>query len=295
MEEHEESSFFQSDDLFRLIRQSPDVEAVLLVAIARPQTAAGSGGESADAEEGSGHAESESLFPGGALLFRGQKPQPPQVEAGTDPDPAADLGTDPDPAADPPADRDAHAPADPGARWRRAADLIPNHVEETDVPGIGRVVGSLLALTFCRGKGFGRRFGRRTAIFGGPLLAEGSRLDRETRLRNLLLALTRRMKKSCPVLHVHNFRGWVELSPVFADLGFKPADNFPVLKEWESVDAAMDPSARIASPSDHAEATYRYEPARMKQYLERAVTGNGTFRRVNRPLTLLFGRLFFGQ
>lgn len=235
--EHPEASFFQSDDLFRMILQQEHVEAILLLAIART-TARGAAGKDAEPTE-----EETSLFPGGALLFRGR-----------------------------PAPEESPAPAN-------TQQPTPNtqHPTATTIPGVGRTVGSLLALGLPGRSFLGRRVGSRTVVFGGPLLADGSRLDRETRLRNLLNALTRRVKKTSAALHVHNFHEWGELSPVFTELGFKPDVHLRVLKDWETIGQAVDASG-------HVDGNYRYEPGRMKQYLENAVSGNPALRRVSRPL-----------
>jgi hypothetical protein len=204
----------------------------------------------------------------------------PAPDAAKGPDPDAAKGPGPYAAKAPTPD----ATKDPGSRWHmqedRVPDMVPSQVEESGIPGIGRVVGSLLAVTVHGKKGWLRRRGRRTLVFGGPLLGEGSRLDQETRLRNLLNALNRHERRQSLSVHIQNFRSWGYLSPVFRDLGFSECGKFHPLSVWRTV----------CGENTHAPAV---DFAQLEKQLETCHSRYGVLLKVNRPLMHLLFRNFF--
>lgn len=116
--------------------------------------------------------------------------------------------------------------------------MVPDHAEEAGIPGLGYVVGSLLAVTFRERTGWRWRWGWRTVVFGGPLLGEGSRLDQEVRLRGLLNALPSHITQRTLSVEVHCFRYWDRLIPVFGELGYSHHDRPAVADAWAAVEKA---------------------------------------------------------
>jgi hypothetical protein len=190
--DHEEASPFQSDGFFELLCRWPGAEPLLLVALKRSLPVV---------QEVEQDGEEESLFPGGALRFRGgpqrEEPAEPDLEGPGGPGPGQADGPEPAPS-------DAHAPL--------------------HIPGIGHITGSLLALTLREGGGLKGWRSTRTVAVCGPLLGEGTRLDRETCLRVLLNALQENVKRNSPVTHLLYAKDWGPLRSVFAERGFRASD-----------------------------------------------------------------------
>jgi hypothetical protein len=332
--EHANASFFQSDAFFRMIRQQEHTEAILLLALARTPAPGTTGKEAEPAGKDASHAEEESLFPGGALLFRGQPIRDPSADLDPDPNQDPDPDSDPDsPAANPqlptsnnqqpipntqnpttnsqpptsnnqqpipntqnPTTNSQPPTANPQPPTPNNQQPIANNQQpitnsqpptpkEGEIPGVGRIVGSVLAVTFCAKTGWGRRMRRRTVIFGGPLLADGTRLDQETRLRNLLNAVDRHVKSRSLSLHIFSFRSWNMLLPVLRELGFMEGGNLNALSAWKAV---LGKNAETLSSQETSEVDH----ARLEKQLETCVARHGALYKVNRRVLQFFLKLF---
>jgi hypothetical protein len=143
----------------------------------------------------------------------------------------------------------------------------------------------VLAVTFCAKTGWGRRMRRRTVIFGGPLLADGTRLDQETRLRNLLNAVDRHVKSRSLSLHIFSFRSWNMLLPVLRELGFMEGGNLNALSAWKAV---LGKNAETLSSQETSEVDH----ARLEKQLETCVARHGALYKVNRRVLQFFLKLF---
>ena len=318
---HPEASFFQSDALFRMARQQAHAQATLLLALARNPALERSPAPGAAGKEAE-HAEEESLFPGGALLFRGQKPPDPAPAPQPTPNsqPPTPNPQSPTPNSQPPTPKTQHPipntqsptpnPQSPTPKVQypksntqsptpKAQPPIPNTQsptpEESEIPGIGRIVGSLLAITFSDKPGWARGMRRQTVVFGGPLLADGTRLDQEIRLRNLLNALNRHVSRRSLSVNVFGFRSWDKLLPVFREAGFSDGLNPSALQAWKALWAALQESGSEAAREQEGDAptSIRIDHSRLEKQLETCHARHGVLYKVNRPVMHFLFRSMF--
>ncbi len=200
-EEHPDTSWFQSDAFFRFISLWPEAKPILLVAL-----------------------KEEVLKDPGRQYSKVLSPQ-----------------TNPD--------------ATPGPKRQTSNQLTgqdPNQPRATQNPSLGQaapnLAGSLLAvviqnpvprmLNFFPMAGLYKHFTSRTVVYGGPLLAEGSRLEREMTLRTLLGALRETAGKQTLFTQFRNFYDLHEYTPLFHAQGYHYHDRLNLLVDTHDKDTA---------------------------------------------------------
>ena len=287
---HADASFFQSDAFFRMVCKWDHAEATLLLSLARNPAlertpAPGAAGKQPKPVE------EESLFPGGVFLFRGQKTPDPENDLSSDPDPQSANTQHPTSNSQPPIANTQHPTSNSQYPIPKSQPPIANSQHPTsnpgDIPGVGRVVGSLLAISFSGKTGWARRMRRQTVVFGGPLLGGGTRLDQETRLRNLLSALDRDVRRRSLSVHLYGFRYWGKLSPIFSELGYSDGGKLSALSAWKSLwNAAMEANrthARVAE-TEASPGSPDLDLAHLEKQLETCFARHGALHKTYRPI-----------
>ncbi len=213
---HPEASFFQSDAHFRFATQWPEAEAVLFVAV--------KGQKLQD--------------PGIRYHPNGRPGQPwqPMKEAGAGGQSrpgSKQHGSPEDPLQNKPGTKEQ-------GKARTGAQSEPE--EETVV------AGSLLAMIIREPtlqspwwrpfRGLHHKFTARTIIFGGPLLAKGSRLEKEFVLKTLLHAVQEYVKKRSLFTEFRNLYDLGDYKPIFRENNFEWEEWLNLLIDTRSREAA---------------------------------------------------------
>ncbi|MFP4064361.1 MAG: hypothetical protein ACLFS0_02505 [Bacteroidales bacterium] len=129
---------------------------------------------------------------------------------------------------------------DPGVRQRKGR---PGEMIDED-----RIAGSLLALTIRENqqgpwkywplKPLYTRLSARTLVYGGPLLAEGTRLQKETTLKSLLHALNLQVSGNSLFTQFRNFYDLTDQRVLFKDYGYHWQDKLNLLVDTSSENTA---------------------------------------------------------
>jgi len=129
---------------------------------------------------------------------------------------------------------------DPGVRQKKArtSEMIPED----------RIAGSLLAVTIRENqqgpwkywplKPLHARLSTRTLVYGGPLLAEGTRLQKETTLKSLLQALNQQVSENSLFTQFRNFFDLTDQRILFRDYGYHWQDKLNLLVDTSSEEIA---------------------------------------------------------
>jgi len=186
---HPEASFFQSDAYFRFATHWPEAEAVLFVAV------------------------------------KGQKLQDPGIRYRPNGRPGQSW--------QPMKDAGAGAKSVPGSKQQDGpGDSAQNKTKaQSETEGETVVAGSLLAMIIREPtlqspwlrplRGLHRKLTARTIIYGGPLLAKGSRLEKEFVLKTLLHAVQEYVKKRSLFTEFRNLYDLVDYKPIFRERNFE--------------------------------------------------------------------------
>ncbi len=139
-----------------------------------------------------------------------------------------------------------------------------------------------------------KRFTTRTVVYGGPLLAEGSRLEQEMTLKTLLGALRDTVGKHSLFTRFHNFYGLTDYKPLFHAQGYRYHDRLSLLVDtpdkdtvWKNMSATLQ-SQVCKSLTNDAEIIYNPSPAQIDQYYD--ILKNFCRKKVGNPLP---SRTFF--
>ncbi|MFO7998513.1 MAG: hypothetical protein R6U86_05955 [Bacteroidales bacterium] len=129
---------------------------------------------------------------------------------------------------------------DPGVRQKKARSGEMIHED--------RIAGSLLAVTIRENqqgpwkywplKPLHARLSTRTLVYGGPLLAEGTRLQKETTLKSLLHALNLQVSGNSLFTQFRNFFDLTDQRILFKDYGYHWQDKLNLLVDTSSEDTA---------------------------------------------------------
>ena len=129
---------------------------------------------------------------------------------------------------------------DPGVRQKKARTSEMIHED--------RIAGSLLAVTIRENqqgpwkywplKPLHARLSARTLVYGGPLLAEGTRLQQETTLKSLLHALNLQVSDNSLFTQFRNSFDLTDKRILFRDYGYHWQDKLNLLVDTSSEDSA---------------------------------------------------------
>ncbi len=135
---------------------------------------------------------------------------------------------------------------DPGAGfWKQQRMAVDPPMSRQDEK---LVAGSLLAITISEPpprhkllmpfNRLRKRLTARTVVYGGPLLAEGTRLEKETTLKALLQALQEKVSGRSLFTQLRNFYDMADYKPLMHSLGYKWHDRLNLLVNTSSHDTA---------------------------------------------------------
>ncbi len=138
---------------------------------------------------------------------------------------------------------------DPGKRYSRPADKnIISQEKETGVATGNIIAGSLLAViirepvprkySFWPLKGIYSGLTSRTVVYGGPLLSEGTRLEKELAFKELIDGLQDNVRAHSLFTQFRNLFDISAYKPIFYDRGFKYHDHLNLVVDTSSYEKA---------------------------------------------------------
>jgi len=288
-EAHPEGSWFQSDAFFRFISLWPEAQPILLVALS--EEALHDPGRRYSKVSDPGRQYSKTANPGqqyGKAIDPGEHPK--QTTANLTPknpsgNPITQEPNNPATHHTPPEEpENPQTPSAPQATSNLKSRIASSRDFASAQPQTSNLLGTLLAvviqnpvpalINFFPLAGIYKRFTSRTVVYGGPLLAEGTRLEREMTLKTLLGALNDAAGKRSLFAQFRNFYDLAEHKPIFHKLGYRYHDRLNLLvdtPDTETVWKQMSGSRRRQvrkSLANGAELVYNPTPEQIDAYYD---------------------------
>ena len=169
---------------------------------------------------------------------------------------------------------------DPGRRTEHPTTQQSQQAPEANSSPLGSLLAVIIQnpvptmVNFFPLAGLYKRFTARTVVYGGPLLAEGTRLEREMTLKTLLGALQDATSKQSLFTQFRNFYDLTDCKPLFHERGYRYHDRLNLLVDtpdtdpvWTQMNSTRRRQAR-KSLANGAELIYDPSPAQIDQYYD---------------------------